>query len=860
MKASKQAQVDFSRPSDLLLHYKFEALRENAKTNMSQAVTVQFENMRETLHWSSPEKKEAKSTPKSSSKELSGPSSSGSISKTVDVSANDPTDLADRLNSSRDTEINSARKSIYKTSRHPAVPTQSRSSSVGKHNHPQNYHFHGEARTTPQQLKKELYLHRDMFLSSQDDDALQTVLHHVHPHSPNHPERGYKMDFSTPTSAAAVDKTNSKPASASSAPPPPQEQQQQQQKVSTAGTKNSSSSSSSGARAASPSVYQSLRATPNPYDRDGAAAAAAAAGGGGGGGGGGGALETKPSLLSRSNGSSKDLHNASFRSTGSTDTAATPTHTFRGLRSVSPALLRQELHLHHDVFLSSDTAADEHVVAAMQVRTRQRTEVKSRYAVPSDELAPPAADPNITSARCVVPSHVVVPLQPRLKERIVLPGGAVRYRSVTPTRTGSDTNTSTGGASGSRTTSNTPVSLTASSGRSSADSEFAAALASMALSQQQQQQQLRASSAGSAGAAAGTTRTLLPVLSASSGMSLSGVLASAEAHYPHHHNQHQHQQHQLHVSPPPPPASASSGSVVSSPIALRPSPHAKRFEFQSGELNGSPVHAAAATAATGGDSSPFTRSAGSGVHVAASSKRQHEQAQQKQSGKDGCGSGGAGRFVSPVSVAVSLSPPLLQPSSGVAAGSAASATAAGAAACGSRNSGSTGGGTNKSVSDAYGTNHSASPPTAAISEGKRLAHKPAHDQGQEKEKEQEAMGYMKSMYTLQQHTPLKAGGGGSGTPNKSLTHSGGGGGNNATSSASASSTSPAAVAAVVRPAHLAYSVRTPPSAEHRNLCAAEFAAVESLNVKLSTLTTHEEVKPKRTLSRALSRVVYSVGK
>ena len=59
--------------------------------------------------------------------------------------------------------------------------------------HPRDYHFHGDRNKTPEQIRKELYLHKDVYLSSQDDsEAARALLHRVHPHASNHPERELK--------------------------------------------------------------------------------------------------------------------------------------------------------------------------------------------------------------------------------------------------------------------------------------------------------------------------------------------------------------------------------------------------------------------------------------------------------------------------------------------------------------------------------------------------------------------------------------------------------------------------------------------------------------------------------------------
>lgn len=76
--------------------------------------------------------------------------------------------------------------------------------STSTHHHPHNYHFHGERNMSPQQLRKELYLHRDIFLTSADDDAQQALLHHVHPHASNHPEMETKLRFASPKMRASL--------------------------------------------------------------------------------------------------------------------------------------------------------------------------------------------------------------------------------------------------------------------------------------------------------------------------------------------------------------------------------------------------------------------------------------------------------------------------------------------------------------------------------------------------------------------------------------------------------------------------------------------------------------------------------
>jgi hypothetical protein len=64
--------------------------------------------------------------------------------------------------------------------------------SASTHSHPHNYHFHGDKRASPEQIRRELYLHRDVFLTSSDADAEQALLHHLHPHAANHPEREFR--------------------------------------------------------------------------------------------------------------------------------------------------------------------------------------------------------------------------------------------------------------------------------------------------------------------------------------------------------------------------------------------------------------------------------------------------------------------------------------------------------------------------------------------------------------------------------------------------------------------------------------------------------------------------------------------
>jgi hypothetical protein len=111
-----------------------------------------------------------------------------------------------------------------------------------QHHHPSNYHFHGERHMSPQQMRQELYLHRDMFLTSQDEDAVHAVMHHLHPHAANHPEQDFK--YMSPKDRAAAEKRRlehqhqqlrggstkalvpshivSKHTSSSAPPPPPQ--------------------------------------------------------------------------------------------------------------------------------------------------------------------------------------------------------------------------------------------------------------------------------------------------------------------------------------------------------------------------------------------------------------------------------------------------------------------------------------------------------------------------------------------------------------------------------------------------------------------------------------------------------------
>jgi hypothetical protein len=71
------------------------------------------------------------------------------------------------------------------------------------HHHPHNYHFHGDRNMSPQQMRKELYLHRDIFLSSQDADLEQAVMHHVHAHAANHPEKEYIHKYRSPSRKAS---------------------------------------------------------------------------------------------------------------------------------------------------------------------------------------------------------------------------------------------------------------------------------------------------------------------------------------------------------------------------------------------------------------------------------------------------------------------------------------------------------------------------------------------------------------------------------------------------------------------------------------------------------------------------------
>lgn len=157
-------------------------------------------------------------------------------------------------------------------------------SGVSHHHRPHNYHFHGDRNMSPQQVRKELFLHRDIFLSTSDTDLEQAVLHHTHRRSSNHPEQEFR-------SASKYDSPNRK---ASHRP----------------NVKN--------ARAVVPSHIVPKR---SPGDSD----------------------------------------TASRRSYSGSSTVLTTASTASRHRisTLSPQQLRKDLHLHHDIFLTShDDVAD----------------------------------------------------------------------------------------------------------------------------------------------------------------------------------------------------------------------------------------------------------------------------------------------------------------------------------------------------------------------------------------------------------------------------------------------------------------------------------------------------------------------
>lgn len=88
-------------------------------------------------------------------------------------------------------------------------------STSSTHNHPRNYRFHGDRNMSPAQLRKELHLHRDIFLTSEDDGLQETLLRRVHPHAANHPEVEEKSRFASPKERAAARKPDVKHAKAS---------------------------------------------------------------------------------------------------------------------------------------------------------------------------------------------------------------------------------------------------------------------------------------------------------------------------------------------------------------------------------------------------------------------------------------------------------------------------------------------------------------------------------------------------------------------------------------------------------------------------------------------------------------------
>ncbi|KAJ1441704.1 hypothetical protein B484DRAFT_103174 [Ochromonadaceae sp. CCMP2298] len=96
---------------------------------------------------------------------------------------------------SHSTSLSPSRSSVHFRPSSPS-PSPSRSS-VGSpsphinHHHPANYHFHGDKSLSPQQMRRETYLHHDMYLSTQDDDVEQVAMHHLHGHTMNHPELEY---------------------------------------------------------------------------------------------------------------------------------------------------------------------------------------------------------------------------------------------------------------------------------------------------------------------------------------------------------------------------------------------------------------------------------------------------------------------------------------------------------------------------------------------------------------------------------------------------------------------------------------------------------------------------------------------
>lgn len=118
-------------------------------------------------------------------------------------------------------------------------------------------------------------------------------------------------------------------------------------------------------------------------------------------------------------------------------------NTFRGLKKCNSGSFRDEVHLHHDVFLATQ---NDSIAQAVEAISRRRQEVVSRY--PQASEIDYNIRPETKNVQCTVPSHVVSPKTERARSAPRGSSGATggtvrggiaytaeRPRSVTPTST-----------------------------------------------------------------------------------------------------------------------------------------------------------------------------------------------------------------------------------------------------------------------------------------------------------------------------------------------------------------------------------------------------------------------------------------
>lgn len=314
---------------------------DTAKSNASKMISGQFEKMREALKWpeTAPQDRNVSIVDKSRNISFSSQMEHENWPSLVSTPMIGSAAMHRNLSAVPVPSHVVPKRAARVEKNFMASPPRSRGRSKSPNRH---YHFHGDKLISPEQMRKELYLHHDMFLTSQDDDVAQTVLHHTHPHAANHPELEFKQ----------FKPVSSNPSS----------------RLSTIAT--------------APVIN-----TPSPAARPKSANPVIT-------------LPDRSNVIRTLGSSSSDLRNGGTAS----ESTAPQMHTFRGLRTISTDSFRNEMHLHHDVFLASQ---DDAVAEAVTSITRRRQESVTRYPHESEVQIDYSLKPDIKNARPTVPSHVV---------------------------------------------------------------------------------------------------------------------------------------------------------------------------------------------------------------------------------------------------------------------------------------------------------------------------------------------------------------------------------------------------------------------------------------------------------------------